>query len=270
MMVGIVQAGFSVDVSKNLAKIERIVRGGFREADLIVFPEYSMVNVLKLEPEEVYRLSETINDSRYLNGLSKIASDLGTHILAHFVEKADELPKPLSSSILIEPDGSRVRVYSKIHLFDAYGFRESSYFTPGTSISKQFVLGGAKVRVAMCYDLRFPELFRLYALNDAGTVVVHAGWVRGLMKEETLVFLARARAHENGFWLILSNHFGENYVGRSMIVDPFGVKVLDLGLGEKYVEFEIDLNKVSEARKLIPAIEESRKIWNIRLKHRNN
>ena len=68
-------------------------------------------------------------------------------------------------------------------------------------------------------------------------------------------------------WIVLSNHFGREYVGRSMVVNPYGVKVLDLGLGEKYVEFEIDLDLVSEVREKIPVLSKSRELWDIRFKY---
>lgn len=264
--VGIVQAGYGIDVARNVEKSEKIVRSGFREADFIVLPEYSMFNVLDLKPRDAYCLSESISSSNYLERLSKIASDLDVYVFAHFIERVNGNIKPLSSSVLVKPDGSWEKVYSKIHLFDAYGYRESNYFTAGNFLSREVVFEDAKIRVAICYDLRFPELFRVYALNGANTVVVHSGWVTGFLKEETLDFLAKARAHENGLWLIVSNHFGEKYVGRSMIVNPYGVKVLDLGLGEKYVEYEIDPSLVFEVRKLTPVIEKSKNIWDIRFK----
>jgi len=265
--VGIVQAGFGTNAIENAGKIENIVRKGFRKADLIILPEYSMVNALDLKPNVVSRLAESINNSAYLRRLSRIANDLGVHVLTHFIEKQSAFVKPLSSSVLVKPDGSLVKVYSKIHLFDAYGYMESYYFSPGKSLSKEVVVGDAKIRVAICYDLRFPELFRTYALKGANLVVVHGGWVSGFLKEETLDFLVKARAHENGLWIVLSNHFGGKYVGRSMVVNPYGVKVLDLGLGEKYVEFEIDLGLVSEVREKIPVLSKSKELWDIRFKY---
>ena len=265
--VGVVQACFGTNVVENVGKIEDIVRRGFREADFIVLPEYSMVNVFDLKPGGVFRLSESISDSAYLKRLSRVATDLGAYIFTHFIEKHGLFAKPLSSSVLVKPDGSLVKVYSKIHLFDAYGYMESNYFSPGKSLSKEVVVGDARIRVAICYDLRFPELFRTYALKGANLVVVHGGWVSGFLKEETLDFLVKARAHENGLWIVLSNHFGEKYVGRSMVVNPYGVKVLDLGLGEKYVEFEIDLDLASEVREKIPVLSKSKELWDIRFKH---
>lgn len=265
--VGIVQACFNSNTIENAEKIEGIVKKGFREADFIVLPEYSMVNVLDLKPADVFELAESINDSVYLRRLSRIATDLNVYIFAHFIEKQNALTKPLSSSVLIEPNGSLVKVYSKIHLFDAYGYMESNYFSPGKSPSREVVIGDARIRVAICYDLRFPELFRTYALRGANIVVVHGGWVSGFLKEETLNFLVKARAHENGLWITVSNHFGGKFIGRSMIVNPYGIKVLDLGLGEKYVEFEIDLSLVYEVRKKIPVLSKSKEIWDIRFKH---
>ncbi len=266
--VGIIQASYGTDPDRNIEKTRKILDENYRDADVIILPEYSMINVLELSPKEVYMLAEDIINSAYLKNLSKISSNLGAYIIAHFIERTNASIKPLSTSVLIKPDGSWEKLYSKIHLFDAYGYRESDYFTPGDSLSKEITFRDAKIRIAICFDIRFPELFRIYAVNDANIIMIHSGWVRGLLKEETLEFLARTRAHENTVWVVISDHFGEKYVGRSMVIDPYGIKALDLGIGEKYIEYEIDPGMVFEARKQIPVIKKSKEVWSITLRTR--
>lgn len=265
--IGILQASFGINVSDNVNKIVNLIKKNYRQADLIILPEYSMVNILAgLKPDDVYRVAEPLEESNFLSRLEDLASDVNTHILAHFIEKTGKPPLVKSLSILVKPfDGWEV-VYSKIHLFNAYGYSESKYFIPGDKPSREILLKGMRFAVAICYDLRFPELFRYYARHGIETILVHAGWVRGPLKEEVLEFLGRARAHENTVWVVIADHYGENFVGRSMVIDPYGVKQLDLGIGEKYVEYTIDKESVYEARKLVPVLAKSIEKWDVNYK----
>ncbi|WFO75347.1 carbon-nitrogen hydrolase family protein [Desulfurococcaceae archaeon MEX13E-LK6-19] len=265
--IGILQAGYGVNVSENVSKTINLIEKNYSKADLIILPEYSMVNILAgLKPDDVYNAAEPLEESNYLSRLEDLASELNVHILAHFIEKTGNPPLARSTSVLIKPFGGWEPVYSKMHLFDAYGYSESKYFIPGEKPSKEILLKGMRFAVAICYDLRFPELFRHYARRGIETILVHSGWVRGPLKEETLEFLSRARAHENTVWIVVADHYGENYVGRSMVIDPYGVKQLDLGIGEKYVEYTIDKELVYEARKTIPALMKSIEKWEISYK----
>ncbi len=262
--VGILQYGSSMDPRGNIKSISRIIEERHRYADLIVLPEYSMFDILSVgEPSKAYELAEEIDNSQYLSSLADLSFKLGVYILTHFIERSNNPPKTYSDSILIEPSGSYRLMYRKIHLFDAYGYRESEYFIPGNKLSEKLLLNKVSLRIAICFDIRFPELFRIYALENADAVIVQAGWVTGSLKEETLEFLARSRAHENGYWIIVADQYGKNYVGRSMIINPYGVKEVDLGIGVKYVEHYIDENIVREVREKIPILEKTRSNWKI-------
>jgi predicted amidohydrolase len=267
MVVGILQANLGGEPVENALKISSMVRSRFKEADIILTPEYSMANPFKVgDPKSFYEKAEGIGDSRFLSILEKTASETGSLILTHFIEKTSTPPKTRSSSVLITPGGERRRVYSKIHLFNAYGFREGDFFEEGSQTSMPLNVKGFTVRVAICYDLRFPELFRLYAWEGADVVLLHAGWVRGYLKESQLDFLARARAHENTIYLAVSNQVGELFTGGSGLYSPLGYKVYDLGFSEKYVEVSMEREEIALARKLIPVVEQSRAKWNIREK----
>ncbi|MCC6032873.1 MAG: nitrilase, partial [Desulfurococcaceae archaeon] len=116
-------------------------------------------------------------------------------------------------------------------------------------------IGKAKIAVAICFDIRFPELFRIYSLNGAELVVIPSAWFKGPLKEETLSFLARARAHENTIYVAVAVQYGDEYTGRSLVVDPWGTQILDLGVGEKYYELDVDIDLVSEVRKKLPVLQ---------------
>ncbi len=265
LTIGLVQADYGVDPLNNYEKTKRVLRESYSEAALIVLPEYSMSDPLQLaKPEEVNAIAEYIEDSAYLSKLSELAAELGASILAHFIEKTDG-GKPLSSSVMIHPSGEFEKLYSKIHLFDAYGYRESMFFERGRSVSRSIVIKDLTARAAICFDIRFPELFRVYATTGSELVIVHSGWVRGLLKEEALEFLVRSRAHENTLWIAVANRWGEKYVGRSMVADPFGVKVFELSVGENYGEYTVDGNRVREARRILPTVELSKGLWKVEL-----
>jgi predicted amidohydrolase len=265
IIVGILQDEFSVNKRENYEKIKRMLIEKYQEADLVVLPEYSMVNVLKTTPEETRRAAEPLEDSWFLSKLSDLSSKLSTSIATHFIEENNG-GKPYSSTVIVLPTGRLEKAYSKIHLFDAYGFRESDYFTPGRETSKKILVGNLTLYSAICYDLRFPELFRTYALGGADGVIVQAGWVRGPLKEEILDALGRVRSHENTMYLILSSHTGELYVGRSGLFSPLGYRVIDLGYKPGYAEVLLDRSIVAEARRLLPVLDSAAKHWKISLR----
>lgn len=264
--VGILQAEFSKSPLENAEKAIKIISSNYREADLIVLPEYSMLNPLVVgDPQRVYDAAETIITSRYLSSFAKVASELGAQILVHLIERTEQRPYSLSTSVFITSKGEAIPVYSKMHLFDAYGFRESDFFVPGRKLGKILSIGDVKLAVAICFDLRFPELFRTYALMGAEVLIVQAGWVRGPYKEEILDKLASVRAHENTAYLVLADQTGEMFAGRSGVFNPYGFRELDLGALEAYREYAIDTSIVDEVRRKIPALLYSRSKWSINL-----
>ncbi|MEZ0393869.1 MAG: carbon-nitrogen hydrolase family protein [Desulfurococcaceae archaeon] len=263
LRLGMVQAYFGASKDENLRKIRELVIRGHGSADLVVLPEYSMANPLALgRPEDFWKLAEDPLGGPFARELSSLSAEIGAPILAHVVEAGRG--KPYSASVLVQADHVRV-VYRKMHLFDAYGYSESSYFERGDGPGEVFEIGGARLAVAVCYDLRFPELFRRYALAGASLVVVQAGWVAGPLKEHLLDVLATARAHENTIFLAVANQSGPQFTGRSGIFSPFGLKTYDAGPGEKYFEVELDLGEVERARSAIPALKQSSERWRVEL-----
>jgi len=248
--VGLLQFGSTLDKSKNLEKISSMLKRV--NADVIVIPEYSMFPISTLTPEEVFNLAEYV-DGPYVTGLAKLAREHSTYFLATYFERAQR-PKVFNSASLISPSGDVLTTYRKVHLFDAYGYRESDYMMPGSKPSDVIQVKNVNVAVAICFDIRFPELFRTYALRGAELVLIPSAWYRGPLKEETLAFLARARAHENTIYIALAVQYSPEFTGRSMVVDPLGTVLLDLGIGEKYVEFKIDVDYIHEVRKALPVL----------------
>ena len=195
-----------------------------------------------------------------------------------FVERVAEKSKEEQIAVVLpifEKDGSSVfntaviidrgKVrggYRKIHLFDALGFKESKSFQPGSELVL-FDVGGITFGMVICYDIRFPELVKKQVMSGATAIIVPAAWYRGPLKEEQWETLLMARAAENTSYVIGVGNANENFVGRSIVVDPFGVKVLDLGYGDRIGQCEIDFNLIRSAREKLPIIQQSRTLQDI-------
>lgn len=220
-------------------------------ADFIILPEYTNFDPTGLPPEEVYQRAWALED--FLSYLSKLSEKSGAYVAGAFLERGPK-PRVYNTTALIAPGGKLMGIYRKTHLFDAYGYRESDLVAPGELLSDVFDLGGVKVGFAVCFELRFPEVFRELALAGAHLVAVPAAWYAGPLKEETLHILARARAVENGVYVAVSALYGQRFTGRSLVVNPFGVVEAELGAGERYREVAIDLSLVEEARRIVPTL----------------
>ncbi|MEM2006045.1 MAG: carbon-nitrogen hydrolase family protein [Sulfolobales archaeon] len=250
LRVGILQFGSSPSKRANLEKVFLLIKKV--EADIVVLPEYSMLALSGRTPEEVYGESENL-EGPYISEFKRFAKEFSTHVLVTFFEKA-EYPRVYNTAVVLSPREEVIAVYRKLHLFDSLGYRESEYVTPGNAPSRVFEVRSCRAAVAVCFDLRFPEVFRYYALLGAEVVFVPSAWYSGPLKEETLEFLSRSRASENVYYVVVANQFGPTFTGRSMVVDPLGVVLLDLGIGEKYAEYEIDVDYVHEARRILPLL----------------
>lgn len=231
--------------------IERLLASARVEADVIAMPEYAMFDPTGLPPSRVAREAEPL-DGPWVDFAASIAAQYSAYVVATMFEAA--APRPYNTAVVVSPGGGVVAVYRKLHLFDAYGYRESDYFQPGRAPPRPFEVRGVRLGLAICFDIRFPELFRSYALQGAHAVIVPAAWYRGPLKEEALRFLAQARAHENGMYVALPVLYGERFTGRSMVVDPYGVVEVDAGVGARYVEATLDTSLVEEARRQVPVL----------------
>jgi len=194
LVIGLTQAAYSVNPVENAEKSYRLIKKAYREADLVVLPEYSMFNPLEVRDRvRVYELSEYLANSRYLSHFVKLAGEINANLLIHFIEKTEKPPFTRSTSVLVTSKGEVFPVYSKMHLFDAYGYRESDFFEPGRAPSKIISINGVQTAFAICYDIRFPELFRVYSHMGASVVILQSGWVKGFLKEEIPAFIHHRR-----------------------------------------------------------------------------
>lgn len=254
--VAVVQMKSYTDRSKNLEQsIDYVKEASTKNAQMICFPEFQMgYSPPSQSPRELKKTAETSNTGSFVLSLRKCAKENDVNIIATIYEKAGNRNKVFDSAISISNKGVPVALYRKIHLYDALGFRESDKFLAGKYIQEPFQLASTKIGLMICYDIRFPEMSRILSVKSAEFLVAPSAWVHGIMKEEHWQTLLRARAIENGIYVIAPDQIGNVYSGRSMVVDPFGTVLLDMGNKEGMEVIEIDKSIIKNVRRKLPLL----------------
>jgi deaminated glutathione amidase len=257
--VAAVQLNSTGDKGRNLSAAERLVRaaaaGG---AELVALPE--KWNLLAAG-EEMAAGAEPL-DGPSLSAARSWARELGVHLLAGSVaERAGEGERAFNTSVLIGPDGEDLAVYRKIHMFDVeaggVAYRESQHEQPGEEIVSTPV-GGVELGLTVCYDLRFPELYRILAVRGARILAVPSAFTAATGRDHWEVLL-RARAIENQAFVLAPNQVGEapphyRSHGRSAIVDPWGVVLATAPDEECFVAADLDLGAQDRVRERLPSL----------------
>jgi predicted amidohydrolase len=223
-----------------------------RGSDLVLLPE--------LWPCGYFAFDRYASDSEAVTGplvqaLREKTRDLRCHVLiGSFVER-DEAGL-FNTTLLLDPRGEILARYRKIHLF-GYGAQESALLRRGEDVTVVPTAWG-KAGFAICYDLRFPELFRKMADQGAELFLITSAWPRP--REEAWLLLNRARAVENLAFVFACNAAGEvggkRYVGRSLIVDPMGMVLAEGGIEEEIVTMDVDIRQVAELRREFPFLKD--------------
>jgi predicted amidohydrolase len=257
--VAAIQLNSNADVDRNLEVAERLVRAAAGAgAELAVLPEKWPA----LAPGEVLRgLAEPL-EGRIVTACRDWARSLGVSLLAGSVpERLPEEDRIWNTSVLIGADGGLEAVYRKIHMFDVevggVVYTESEHEAPGSDIALGRA-GALEVGLSVCYDLRFPELYRILALRGATAVTVPSAFTTVTGRDHWEVLL-RARAIENQLFVIAANQFGPadpayDSWGHSMIVDPWG-RILDaVEAGEGFAVADLDLAELERVRETLPSL----------------
>ena len=261
-----IQMCSGVDPEKNAADMERLVREAASQGAVYVQTPEMTGAVQRDRPGLMAVLRDEANDVIVATARD-LARDLGIHV--HVGSTAIALPdgKIANRGFLFAPGGERICTYDKIHMFDVdldngESWRESAVYRPGGE-ARVAELPFAKLGFAICYDVRFPSLFRTEAVAGAEVLTVPAAFTRQTGEAHWEVLL-RARAIENGAFVIAAAQAGVHEDGRetfghSMIIDPWG-KVLASGggSGEAIVIAEIDVDQVKAARGKIPNLKNAR------------
>jgi predicted amidohydrolase len=241
----------------NLAK-ELIREGKGKGATLVAFPEFLMAfSPGSQSPEELAELAESI-DGLFIASLRNTAKNHSIHILVTIYEKCDVQNRVYDTALWIDGTGKIAAIYRKLHLYDALGFKESDKFAAGSELMPPIKTDIGPVGIMICYDLRFPELSRLLALKGAEILTAPSGWVQGDKKVEHWQTMVQARALENGCYVIAPDQVGNIYIGHSMVVDPFGRIIVDMGTRQGLAVVDIDLDLVEKVRAKLPLLKNRR------------
>lgn len=221
-------------------------------AGLVVFPEYSSFFVPELGPR-VVDSAESI-DGEFVGALAELARELGIHLVAGMLEKADA-GRAYNTAIALSPQGEVVARYRKQHLYDAFGQTESAWIAPGElDAPETFEVRGLSVGLQTCYDLRFPEVSRTLVDAGADLLAVPSEWVRGPLKEHHWRTLVTARALENTVFVAAADHPAPIGAGNSMIVDPMGVAIATIGENSDVAVAHVSKQRIDEVRSVNPAL----------------
>lgn len=270
LKVATVQMDSQNKKAENLKKADLLIRKAKEEgAKFIALPEY--FNFIGTEEEEEMN-AEDSNNGETVQFLSEIAKELDVWIHGgSILESTSEENKYFNTTLIFNPKGEVIAKYRKIHLFDVEidsgpSFLESNTKKFGREIVTADVLN-TKIGMSICYDVRFPELYRLLALKGAEILLVPAEFTLYTGKDHWEVLL-RARAIENQAYVIAPGQIGKKPAfqsyGRSLIVDPWGTVIATSSDQEGVTTANIDLDYLRKLRKEVPSLTNRRpEVYNL-------
>ncbi|MEA2402708.1 MAG: deaminated glutathione amidase [Thermoleophilaceae bacterium] len=257
-----VQLQSTSDRERNLEAADRLTRAAAADgADLVVLPERLD---LRGTAADYAAGAEPLEQGRPLAWARQTARELGIDLVAGSIaERREGHERVANTSVHVGPDGDVKAVYRKIHMFDVevggVDYRESEHSEPADEIVLSETAAGVGLGLTICYDLRFPEQYRILALRGARIVTVPANFTR-VTGEAHWEVLLRARAIENQVFVIAPGQGrgpgaeGDSY-GNSMIVDPWGEVLARAGdEGESFVAADLDLARQDEIREKLPSL----------------
>ncbi|TFC90556.1 MULTISPECIES: carbon-nitrogen hydrolase family protein [Cryobacterium] len=252
--VAVAQFAPGPEQAVNLAAMRTLAEtAAARGAGLVVFPEYSAFFEPVMGPSFA-AASEPLAGS-FVAAVGALAADLGVHIVAGMLETTDDPNRFSNTLVALDPAGRLVAKYRKMHLYDAFGDRESDWVLAGpVQEPETFDVAGIRVGMQTCYDIRFPEVTRRLVDVGAELVLVPAEWVRGPLKEQHWRTLLTARALENTVYVAAADHAPPVGVGNSLVVDPMGVELVTIGETTDVAVAWVAIDRLESVRARNPAL----------------
>lgn len=260
-----VQMTSGVEIAANIEQSTALMRAAHTDgARIIGIPE--VANLCQKSRRRALETAQFEENEHALKAWRELADELDIWLLAgSLVIKVAE-DKLVNRAYMIAPDGAIAAKYDKIHMFDVdlpngERYRESDLFEPGDkAVLVDSPWGG--IGITICYDVRFPQLYRALAKAGADMIWTSAAFTRTSGKAHWHV-MQRARAIETGAWILAPAQCGDHEDGRStyghsLIVSPWGEVVADAGEEPGYIVADLDLGRVTEARQSIPTLRHDR------------
>lgn len=254
MRLALAQFSAEADKEANLKVIGELTaaaaEGGAR---LVVFPEVAMFT--QRNPDEQFVGAAEPVDGPFAAAVADLARKHGISVLYGGSETVAGEDRAFNTLVALGPDGKLLGTYRKLHLYDAFGFRESDRVRPGDHADPLlFTVDGVTVSALTCYDLRFPEPFRQVVDAGAQVVALPAAWMAGPQKEAHWETLVRARAIENTVYLAAAGQTPPLCCGNSMLVDPMGVAVSALGEAPGITIGDVSVDRIEAVRAKNPSL----------------
>jgi deaminated glutathione amidase len=260
VLAAAVQLNSTADRARNLAAADRLTRAAAAAgAELVVLPEkWAVLGT----PDQTAAGAEAF-DGPTLTWARETARELGIDLVAGSIaERVSGREKGSNTSVHLGPDGTVHAVYRKIHMFDVEvggrTYRESEHEEPGDEVVLSETANGVELGLTVCYDLRFPELYRILAVRGARVITVPSAFTLATTRDHWEPLL-RARAIENQAFVVAANQVGEHAPGyrsggRSAIVDPWGVVLAQAPDSEAFITADLDLDRQHEIRRTLPSL----------------
>jgi deaminated glutathione amidase len=261
---GAVQLNSTEDTDRNLETADRLVREAARQgAELVVLPEkWSVLGTAGQMAAGAQAL-----DGSLIGWARAIAKELGIDLVAgSIVERVEAAAKTSNTSVHVGPDGELRGIYRKIHMFDVevdgVVYAESAAEQAGSEVVLSTLAGGVELGMSVCYDVRFPELFRILTVRGAQVISVPSAFTLATTRDHWEV-LIRARAIENQCFVVAPNQIGTSPPGnrsggRSLIVDPWGLVLACAPDTETAIVAQLDFDVLRDVRRRLPVLSQRR------------
>ena len=264
MRVAIVQLNTQEDLVENLAKLRRFVGAcAAAGAEWVTLPENFAFMGEEARKRELAERLDGAFPGPILQGLTEAAAEFGVWVLGGGMpERSDDPARPFNTSVLVDPKGAVAATYRKVHLFDVTladgtSYRESSATSAGAEAVTAELLG-VRVGLSVCYDVRFPELYRRLVDQGARVLTVPAAFTLTTGKDHWHALL-RARAIENQTYVVAPAQHGKHSRGRqtygkSVVIDPWGEVIAQCSEGEGFAIASLDFAYQDRVRTAVPAL----------------
>jgi deaminated glutathione amidase len=261
LRVACVQLNASESKADNIERAGLLVaRAASTGADLIVLPEkWNGIG----PPDFLRANAESLEEGETVDAMRSWARDHKVTLVGGSIaERREGRDKLSNTSVVFDPDGEIIALYRKIHMFDVevggQVYRESESEEPGEEASRVTEVEGWKLGLTICYDLRFPELYRILAVEGAEVITVPAAFTLFTGKDHWELLL-RARAVENQCYVVAPNQWGTHRdgkasYGRSTIVDPWGVVLAQAPDEDSVIVAELDRARMENVRRALPSL----------------
>ncbi len=251
------------DIEGNIKKVELMLQNSaYKSVDLIVLPELWTIG---WDCEHFNEFSENIENSKFCSFIKDIAVKYNANVIggSAILKKVNE--KDRNTTVIYDRKGNLLATYDKYHLFSHRGESEGTFLEEGdTGLIVNTDIG--KLGISICYDIRFPELFRMYAYKGTDIIVNMAAWPKSFADEYCT--LAKARAIENQNCFITSCLTGKinetyDFSGNSQVIDYRGRTVAKLDYEEKVLYAELDLEEMRQYRQQMPILKDTKSQYKV-------